>query len=119
MDKQISWHAELGIKSGQLDALKALTNEMVESTRFEPGVLIYERFISEDGHTLQVFERYTDSAAAIEHLMAFEEKYGDRFAAVVDRKRFTVLGTPSFELRSRLDRFGATYFAPCSGFSRT
>jgi Alginate export len=33
MSNQISWHVELQVKPGQLDPLRALTNEMVESTK--------------------------------------------------------------------------------------
>ncbi len=118
MSNQISWHVELQIKQGQIDALRALTSEMVESTKNESGALIYERFISEDGQVVHVFERYIDSTAAIEHLVAFGKRYGERFAALVDRKRFTVFGVPSVELKQILDRFGAAYFVPFAGFSR-
>lgn len=91
---------------------------MVESTKSELGALIYERFISEDRQVVYVFERYVDSAAAVTHLNAFGNMYGERFAKTVDRKRFTVFGIPSVELKEILDRFGATYFAPFAGFSR-
>lgn len=118
MDEQISWHVELHVKPGQWDALCALTDEMVHATRSEPGVSIYERFISEDRQVVHVLERYLDSAAAVLHLRAFETMYGERFAHMVDRQRFTVFGTPSLALRRLLDRFGATYSSRLAGFSR-
>ena len=40
---------------------------MVESTKSELGALIYERFISEDGRVVYVFERYIDSPTAVTH----------------------------------------------------
>jgi quinol monooxygenase YgiN len=50
MCDQISWHVVLAVKPGQIDNFRALTTEMVESTRAEVGVLNYERFISGDGN---------------------------------------------------------------------
>jgi quinol monooxygenase YgiN len=118
MGEQVSWQVELAVKPGELDNFRALTEEMVEATRGEPGVLSYERFVREDGQVVHVYERYADSAAAVAHLRTFMRKFGERFAGMVDRKRFTVYGTPSAELRGILDGFGATYLEPFGGFSR-
>jgi hypothetical protein len=90
---------------------------MVKSTKGEPGVLIYERFVSADGKVVYVYERYADSAAAVAHLVAFGKLYGERFKSMVDRRRFTVFGAPTDELRRILDGFGAAYFGPFEGFS--
>ena len=117
MRGEVSWQVELTVKPGELDNFRALTREMVESTKGEPGVLIYERFISEDGKVVYVYERYADSAAAVAHLLAFGKMYGERFTNMVDRRRFTVFGAPTDELRGILDRFGATYLGPFDGFS--
>ena len=114
----ISWHVELQVKPGQMDAFRALTTEMVEATKCEHGTLVYERFIGEDNRSVHVFERYIDSAAAVAHLLTFKRMYDKRFAGMVDRRRFTVFGTPTSELRQILDPLGATYFAPLAGFSR-
>jgi len=118
MGGEVSWQVELAVKPGQLDNFRALTGEMVESTKREPGALIYERFVSEDGKGVYVYERYADSAAAVAHLQAFGRIYGERFAKMVERRRFTVFGTPSDELKGILDGFGATYLGPFAGFSR-
>ena len=119
MGEQISWQVELYVKPDQLEAVRALSREMIDSTKSETGTLIYERFVSDNGEIVQVFERYIDSAAAVAHLNAFVGLYGDRLAKMVVRKRFAVFGTPSPELKEILDQFGATYFAPLAGFSRT
>jgi hypothetical protein len=37
---------------------------------------------------------------------------------MVDRRRFTVYGTPSEELKGMLDGFGATYLRLLGGFSQ-
>jgi quinol monooxygenase YgiN len=118
MSTEISWHVELAVKPGKLEDFRTLTREMVEATRSEPGTLIYERFVSEDGTVVYGYERYVDSAAAVAHLVAFGTTYRDRFMATVERKRFTVFGVPSAELRGLLDAFGATYHTPLEGVSR-
>ncbi|SRR5712692_5737185 len=64
MSDQVSWQVELAVKPGELDNFRTLTEEMVECTRGEPGVLSYERFVSEDGKVVHVYERYADSAPA-------------------------------------------------------
>lgn len=118
MSDQISWHVELAVKAGELEDFRALTSEMVEFTRAEPGVLIYERFVSEDGKVVHVYERYANAAAAVAHLRTFKDKFGKRFSGMVDRKQFTVFGSPSDELREVLDGFGATYLGPFGGFAQ-
>ena len=119
MGDQVSWHVESAVRPGQLDSFRVLTSEMVESTRGEAGVLSYERFVSDDGKVVHVYERYIDSEAAVAHLLAFRKKFGERFEGLVDRKRFTVYGTPSNELKELLDAFGAQYLAPLDGFSQS
>jgi quinol monooxygenase YgiN len=117
-DTQVSWLVELAVKPGALERFRALTGEMVESARREPGALVFERFISEDGTAVQVYERYADSVAALVHLQGFEEMFAARFTSMVNRTRFTVLGTPSDEVREILNKFGATYLGPFDGFAR-
>jgi quinol monooxygenase YgiN len=56
MGDQVSWQVELVVKPGELDNFRTLTEEMVECTRGEPGVLSYERFISKDGRVVHVYE---------------------------------------------------------------
>lgn len=118
MVDHVFWHIELAVKPGELDNFRTLTREMVESTRGEPGVLSYERFVSEDGKVVHVYERYADSAAAVVHLRTFARKFGGRFVGMVDRKEFTVYGSPSDELRGMLNGFGATYLGPFDGFTK-
>lgn len=117
MNSKISWQVELAVKPGELDNFRALTSEMVEYARHESGILIYERFISDDGKVVYVYERYADSSSAISHLQAFKAIYGKRFVDMVERKRFTVFGIPSDDLKEMLDGFDATYLAPFDGFS--
>jgi quinol monooxygenase YgiN len=78
MSKQISWRVVLVVKHGQINNFRALTEEMVESTRKEP--LIYERFVTDDDELVEVYEQYADSAAAVAHLQEFRQKFGERFS---------------------------------------
>ncbi len=106
---EIAWRVELRVKTGQLGNFQALTAEMVEATRRERGVLRYQRFVSEDGANIHVYERYADLAAALAHLSAFTECFADRFCTMVERQAFTVFGNPSAELKAVLDGFNAVY----------
>jgi len=116
MSQQIAWCVELAIKPGQLDDFMELTGEMVEFTRSEPGVLSYRRFISDDDAVVHAIESYVDSDTALMHLQNFAEKFAERFSSMVDRRRFTVYGTPSFKLKELFDGFGAIYLTPFGGF---
>ena len=107
----------ISVKPGQRDNFQALTGEMVESSSGESGVLSYQRFVSEDGKIVYAYERYADSIAVLAHLRTFEKTFGGRFNVTVDRRRFTVFGNPTDELRRALDRFGATYLRPFGDFA--
>lgn len=102
----------MAIKPGQLGNFMKLTGEMVELTRNESGVLRYQRFVSGDETTIHAIESYVDSGAALMHLRNFAEKFAEQFLSMVDRKRFTVYGTPSPELKELLDGFSASYLRP-------
>ena len=112
MSDQISWHVELAVKPGQIANFRALTTEMVESTRPVAGVLNYERFVSADGNFVHVYERYKDSDTAVAHLQRFTKNFSGRFMTMVERTHFIVFGNPSDGLRELLDQFGATYLTP-------
>ncbi len=55
------WVVELSIKPGELGNFRALMSEMVVAIAAnEPGTLNYELFMSEDGSTCHIYERYAD-----------------------------------------------------------
>jgi quinol monooxygenase YgiN len=110
--------AELAIRPGELDAFKALMNDMVEATKAnEPGALNYEWFISEDGKTCHICERYVDSAAVMAHMSNFAA-FAERWAATVEVTGITAYGAPSDEAKELLAGAGATLMAPLGGFAR-
>jgi quinol monooxygenase YgiN len=113
----VFWVVELAIKPGQLDAFKALMNDMVKATKAnEPGALNYEWFISEDGTKCHVYERYADSAAVMVHMGNFAS-FGERWVATVETEGMTVYGTPSDEVKAIMASAG-TLMAPLGGFAR-
>ena len=119
MSDAISWVLELAIKDGQLDAFKALAQEMTEATQAdEPGTSHYEWFISEDGKAVHIYERYADSAALMVHLGNFGAKFAERFMASVDPTRFMVYGDASAEVRAALAGLGAAHMTQFVGFAR-
>ena len=118
MSDNVFWVVELAIKPGQLDAFKALMNDMVAATKAnEPGALNYEWFISEDGTTCHIYERYADSAAVLAHAGNFAA-FGERWAALTEVTRTNAYGTPSDEVKGLLGAFNATLLAPLGGFAR-
>src|SRR5262245_50931665 len=118
MGNKISWQVDLAVKAGEFDIYRALTREMVEVAKSEPGTLIYEYFISDDDQRIYVYERYADSAAAVAHLLAAGARFGGRSGQMIEIRRFIVFGTPSAELRAILDRLGATYLEFFEGTHR-
>ncbi len=119
MSEAVSWLFTVNIKDGQLDAFKALVDEMSATVQAnEPDTHIYEMFLSEDGKTCQVYERYANSAATLAHLGNFGEKFGEKFMATVDPAGVLVFGDSSKDVREALVPFGAVHYALIGGFAR-
>jgi quinol monooxygenase YgiN len=117
MSREIAWYVELTVEAGQLANFLVLTGEMVEATRAETGVLSYHRFVSEDGQSVHLYEKYVDADAAVSHLRRFVDNFGKRFASMVERRRFIVCGAPSDELRAMLVPYGAIFLKPLGPFA--
>jgi quinol monooxygenase YgiN len=113
---EVSWQVRLAIKPNQLPNFHRLTGEMVKSARAELGVRSYQRFLSADGGSIHIYERYSDSSTALVHLQSFRVQFADRFGAMVERKEFFVYGHPSDELKRVLDSYGAQYLEPFGDF---
>ncbi len=118
--RQVSWLLELKVKPEELDNFKVLLDQMVESTRNEPGTLNYEWFISDDEKAVFGYERYGDSVAAMTHLKVFAHMFAENFLATTERARLTVLGDPNDELREALRKPGPDpiYYRFLQGFAR-
>ncbi len=72
METSVAWLVECAVKPGQLDTFKTLMEEMVAGTSEEPGTRNYEWYISEDGSTVHIWEKYADSAATLTHVKGSE-----------------------------------------------
>lgn len=118
MSGAVSWNLQLAVRDGRLEDFRSLMEEMVESTRSEPGTRAYEWFLSEDGTVCHLYERYADAQAALAHISTFGSRFGERFLACVEPTAFHVYGIPSDEVRTALDGFGAVYLRPFGGFTR-
>jgi hypothetical protein len=88
------------------------------TTREEPGTQGYEWFLTGDGRTCHINERYADSDAVMAHLGNFGSHFAERFLACFEPTSFSVYGEPSAEARAALDGFGATYLGWLGGFKR-
>ncbi|MEM7147060.1 MAG: antibiotic biosynthesis monooxygenase [Verrucomicrobiota bacterium] len=117
-EQHIFWIVEMTIKPDASSDFKQLIIELVEATQKESGTLNYEWAIAADDQTSHVYERYIDSEAAVLHLRSFQEKFAERFMALVDPTRAVLYGNPSAELTEIMDGFGAEYLAPAGGFAR-
>lgn len=118
MPNTISWMLKLNVREGQLDTARALMTEMVASTQNETGTLGYEWFLSANGKTCNLYERYTDNAAALVHAGNFGANFAERFMACFEPTSFCAYGEVSAELKGVLDGFGAAYFEWFGGFHR-
>lgn len=118
MSKVVSWNIQLSVQDGKLEDARALMEEMVEATGQEEGALGYEWFLSSDGTTCHINERYADSAATLEHLGNFGANFAERFLSCFSPTALYVYGEPNDEVRGALDGFGAVYLGTWGGFTR-
>ena len=118
MTNNVYWTIDISIKSGALDDLKALMDEMIASTQNEDGALNYEWWISDDSTTCHIYERYTDAAAAMVHIGNFGAHFAERFMGLVDVTRFIVYGGHDENVRGALGGMGAAFMGSLGGFSR-
>ncbi len=119
MTSDVHWMLELNIKEGELQNIKTLMNEMVEATQEnEPDTKNYEWFISDDGKSCHIYERYTDSAATMKHLGTFGERFAERFFAALEPTKFVIYGAPNEEVRQALAEASPLYMEQIGGFAR-
>lgn len=117
MSDVVSWDLMLSVKDGKLDEFRALMDEMVAATKDEPGALIYEWFVSDDGTAVHIYERYADSDATMAHLGSFAG-FAPRFFGAVDPTGFYVYGNPNEATAEALTGSGAQIMGSLGGFAR-
>lgn len=114
----VTYLLKLEVKSGQLAEFKAVMSDLVEATKREPGTLMYEWYLGEDGQTAHILERFEDTAAYLTHGEGFAP-FAERFLGSVTILSFTVYGDPDAEAREALAGVSPTYMGPLGGFRRT
>jgi len=119
MTATVSWTIDLDIHPDRRSEFQSLMTEMIAGTKDnEPGALDYQWYITEDGLRGQIYERYRNSEAVMEHLGNFGEKYADRFMEIMTPTRFVIYGKPSEAVRNALASFTPLYLMAAAGFSR-
>ena len=118
MPNPVSWNLRLAVREGRLDDARALMDEMVASTRREDGALGYEWFLTEDGTSCHLHERYADSDALLAHLGTFGADFAERFLQCFEPTSLAVYGAPNDAAKGVLDGFGAAYLGTWGGFVR-
>ncbi|HEV2547848.1 MAG TPA: antibiotic biosynthesis monooxygenase [Stellaceae bacterium] len=118
--EEVYWVVTFSIPQGQMDKFKAVVAPLVADTKKELGALEYEYTASDDERTVEIVERYSNSAAVVSHVtQTFGPKYSKPFLEIAKLERFVVYGTPSAEAKEVLKGFNPVYMAPFDGFTRT
>jgi quinol monooxygenase YgiN len=115
MSTPIAWNLGLELKAGKADDFRSLVQAQLESTEAEPGTLLYECFINDDGTEAQMYERYADSAAALAHLATFYERFMERMMQCADQVGFDVYGEPDQAVKDALSPANPRYFQTLGG----
>src|SRR5690242_9755448 len=108
---EIKGIARVKFLPGKVEEWKRLTEQAMEIVRTkDSGTLQYEIFFNEDESEALVFERYRDSAAALEHFAHI----GHLMEPIMAMATVTgeVLGLPSAEIRANLSKGGPKLFTP-------
>jgi quinol monooxygenase YgiN len=119
MSESVYWLLELSIKPGALPGFADLMTEMVGATQAnEPGMLIYDWTLGDEGRCCHILEWYVDCAAVMTHLRTFDEQYAGRFMKLVEPKRIVLYGKPDPAVKEALADLGPVYMEPFGGFAR-
>lgn len=119
MSGHVFWILEAAVKPGEQNNLDVLMKDMVTAIEAnEPGALNYEFFVSGDGTSCHIYERYVDSAAVMSHMGYFGSNFMERFMSILEPTNLTLYGDASDEVQEALAGFGPTLMLPAPGFAR-
>ena len=102
----------------QMDKLTPLIPKLVAATAKEPGALQFECNIGDDRKTIDFFERYADSKAALVHQAESFAPFSKEFFAVAKLTRWVIYGTPSDAFKKANVDLHPIYMTPFDGFVR-
>jgi len=106
------------VKEENRAAFEAASGALVASiSAAEPRTSGYTFFVSPDGTSAVLHERYPDSEAFLAHIARSKDELPPLLAAA-SLASFYVLGSPSPAAREVLEGFGAKCLAPAAGFAR-
>jgi quinol monooxygenase YgiN len=114
--KQVYWVFTVTVD--QMDKFKHLIPTLVAATAKEPGALQFEFNIGDDQKTVDIFERYADSKAALFHQSESFGPHAEEFFTVAKLTRWVIYGTPSDEFKKANADFHPIYTKPLDGFVR-
>ena len=114
----VFYNLELTIQDGREEAFLELMQDMVASTKQEPGALVYEWYLGSDGKTCHIHEMVADAAAYREHSKNFREKFAARFMPLVTIAGLTAYGNADEEAREMLSAMNPVIYLGVGGFRR-
>ena len=114
--EQVYWVFTIAVD--QMDKFTPLIPKLVAATEKEPGALQFEFNIGNDQKTVDIFERYMDSKAALFHQTASFAPHSKEFFAVAKLTRWVIYGTPSDEFKKANADFHPIYMTTSDGFVR-
>jgi quinol monooxygenase YgiN len=115
--EQVYWVFTVTID--RMDKFKPLVQKLVAATEKEPGALQFECHLGGDEKTVDFFERYSDSNAAMFHQTASFAAFSKEFFAVAKLTRWVIYGTPSDEFKKANADFHPIYMTQFDGFVRS
>src|SRR5262249_32810434 len=83
----------------QIDKLGPRIRTLAAATEKEPGALQFEVNVGDDRKTIDFFERYADSKAALFHQAESFGPHAQEFFALARLTRWVIYGTPSDEFK--------------------
>ena len=117
--KEVYWVLTVEVADGKLDDFKALVHKIVATvSKNEAGALEYEWNVSADGKSVQIVERYRNSAAVVTHINNFGKAFAKDFLALVKPTAFVVYGPADEAAKKALAGFNPVYMTTFDGFTR-
>lgn len=116
---QVYWVLSGQVARERMDDFKSLVRKIVAATEAnEPGALEYEYNVGADGTTVQIFERYKNSAAVVTHVDNLGKTFAKDLLALFKPTGMVVYGAPDEAAKHAIAVFDPTYTMPLDGFTR-
>jgi quinol monooxygenase YgiN len=115
---RVSYVMELTINEGKLEEFKEKAEGYVKAVQDgEPGTLVYQWWLGEDGTRCLVHEVFESSEALLTHVGNVGPSLPD-LLAIAPITRLEVFGTVSEQAREAVAQLGAKHFPHLAGFER-